>query len=1400
MSDDAVTDTPEEAPSARPSAGRRVGKWLLRIAVAVAIVIAAGVAVLNSPIGQRFITDQIAKVAPASGLKIKIGRIEGDLYGEAVLHDVVLSDPKGKFLEIPRVELDWRPFNWFTSGLDVRKLVTRRGTLLRLPELNPGDPDAPILPDFDIRIDRLEIDNLTLAAGVAGEQPQKLNLLAKSDIRDGRVYVKADGKLGNQDTLAALIDAEPDADKFDINVDYNAPKGGALATMIGTADGYRARVFGDGSWSKWDGGIYVTRDEARVAALKLTNRSGDYSLLGQVSSEGLLTGLPADALGETVSLAANGTLVDSVLAGNAELIGAALRADADGNVDLAGNSFDDFAVNAVLTDPRLLGPDLLLQGTRLSATIDGPFRDLSIAHELTLERLVSGDTELAGVVQQGTASFDGTRWTVPLDAAVARVVTGNDFADPRLVGGTVGGTVVYTGGKLLSDDLAIRFPGAAADLALRGDVTRGGYALAGPVSLNGLQFDDLGTVDANAKIRFSIGSGVPWKLRANFAGRMPRVTNGTLANLAGDNIRFRGAVGLGGAEALAFNDVRLEASKLRLTLDGRIADGATTLAGNGNHTQYGDFTVEGELAADGPRAVLVFANPLPAAGLIDVRVALSPIENGFGIETSGGSLLGPFDGNLNLFAPEGGPTRVAIERLEVWKTDVTGDITLGDAGASGTLALAGGGLDGTIALAPRGGGQGFDINLLANRASFGGETPISIAQGRIEAAGLLVDGNSTITGSAFAQGITYGNIFVGKLAARTALENGSGDFTASLSGRRGSRFNLQLQGDVAPERFAVSARGDFAGRNISMPRRAVLLKQDNGGWQLQPTQLSYGNGVAIAEGSFGGGGPVAMEVKLSKMPLSLVDVVVADLGLGGTISGLVDFRSNGSGAPVGNARVQVSKLTRSGLVLSSRPVNLALVGNLTAARLDMRAVIDDADGDRLGRVQGRVTNFGSGDGLYERLSRGNLLAQLRYSGPADALWRLAAVDAFDLTGPVRVAADVTGTFENPNVRGSLASENLRLQSSLSGTDITGIKARGNFAGSLLRLTSFAGKAANGGTVSGSGTVDLSGLGPRGPKIDLRAAANNAQLLNGNGISATITGPLRIVSNGLGGTIAGRVKINKAAWKLGTAADDVSLPDIKTREINQRLDVRPSRASSRPWRYLIDAKGSSRIDVDGMGLDSEWGADIILRGTTSDPRIGGEARVVRGQYSFAGTRFELTRGRIVFDASVPVDPRLDILAETETDGLDVQVTVTGNAQSPEIAFSSTPALPEEELLARLLFGGSITSLSATDALQLGAALASLRGDGGGGLDPINSLRTAIGLDRLRIVGADPALNRQTGVALGKNFGRKFYVEIITDGRGYSATELEFRVTRWLSLLAAVSTVGRQSATAEISRDY
>jgi translocation and assembly module TamB len=878
---------------------------------------------------------------------------------------------------------------------------------------------------------------------------------------------------------------------------------------------------------------------------------------------------------------------------------------------------------------------------------------------------------------------------------------------------------------------------------------------------------------------------------------MPRVTNATLANLAGTGIRFGGGLAMGANQPILLNGAYLRASKLQLFADASLrSDGTAVLMGMGSHTEYGDFTVEGTLADDGPRATLVFASPLPAAGLRDVRVALEPIADWFAIDTEGQSTLGPFDGRVNLYMPGGGPTRIAIERMDVWKTSITGELTLADAGVSGALLLAGGGVNGTIGLAPASGGQGFDIQLEARSASFAGATPLIVRRATIDAEGVVGTDRTEVNGTLAAQDISYGSLYIGRIAADASINNGKGSFTASIAGRRQARFVLQVLGDMTPERIAVAAKGEYADRSISMPRRAVLLKQADGGWTLQPTQLNIGGGAAIAEGTFGGEAPAQGKFQFAKMPLSLIDLTGAELALGGTVSGIVEVGSEG-GVPTGNARVMIDNLTRSGLVLSSSPVDLALVAVLSPTVLQARAVVSE-NGEQRGRLQGRIANLAAGGGLMDRLWAGDLFAQLRYNGPAEALWRLAAIDIFDVRGPIALAADVRGTLADPRVRGSLAGDTLRVQSALTGTDVRNLRMRGTFSGSRLQLTSFTGTTGESGQVTGSGVIDIANLATRGPAIDLRLAARDARVLNRSGMAATVSGPIRIVSDGNGGTIAGRLRIESARWRLGGSETARQLPNIATREINLPTNREELRAPGAPWRYLIDARAPSRVAVSGMGLDSEWSADIRLRGTTDDPRIGGEANLVRGGYSFAGTRFELTQGEIHFDDTVPVDPRLDIAAETSVQGLSVTVTVRGSASQPEIAFHSTPPLPEEEVLARLLFGGGVTELSATDALQLGAALASLRG--GSGMDPINRLRASIGLDRLRIVPADPALDRETAIALGKNIGSRFYVEIITDGRGYSATELEFRVTSWLSLLAIISTVGRDGLGAKASKDY
>lgn len=1413
-----MVDAPDLSSPSPSSSRRRWGKrlgWLLALLLA-PFLLAAGF--LATPIGKRFIADQIAAAAPASGLRFQVGRIEGDVYSKAVLRSVVVSDSKGVFLTIPEVHLDWRPLQWLWSGLDIRAVTTRRGRLERLPELLPGDPDAPLLPDFDIRIDSFTIENLVIAKGVATAQDERADVTAKVDIRQGRALVDATARLGAQDRIAVLIDAEPDGDRFDLESDYLAPAGGVLAGLAGFEAGYSAKVAGDGTWARWRGVAVARRIDAAadrgkiaapVAAFQITNDAGRYGVIGQVRPGLNDATLIGRAVGETLSLAASFTLNDSVIEGRAAAVSRAFDLRSGGVVDLADKMVDGARVMLTMRDPDLLGDGVRLEGAKLAANLSGGFNDLTIRHRIDVAQLDVSGILASGLVQEGSARFDGTALSVPMAVTAERVTTGNAFADARLIKGRMGGVLVYDFARqrLDADNGRIVFPGLEARLALRGDVAAGAYALAGPVTMRDLKIDGAGDITANAKLLAKFGPTVPWSLRANLAGVLNRIANATIVNLAGEQIRFNGALGMGAGQPVVLREVEVASARLNARLDSKLVPGSdgtrTTLAGSGRQADYGRFTFDAEIAADGPRAVLVLADPYPAAALKDVRVALAPSAQGFGLDVAGESLLGPFAGALELVLPEAAPIRIAINRLNVYRTNITGNVVLGDAGITGDLRLAGGGVDGTLAFRPQtggGGGVGFAVDLAARNAAFGGETAISIARADIAATGRFSDANTRVDADISATGFEYGALSIANLSAKAAIENGRGKITGTVAGRRADRFALNFDANIAPAQIAAVVRGQYGSAAITMPRRAVLTALDGGGWRLAPAQIGFASGYAIAEGTFGGT-ETAASVKLARMPLRLLDLAGANLGLGGRLSGTIDYRQQGRAAPSATARVQIDRFSRAGLVLSSKPINVLGVIDLSPERLTAAGRLLEGDEGR-GDVALRITGLDADGALTDRLMRGRLDARLAFDGAAETLWRLAAIEAFDLTGPVAIAARATGTIAAPRITGTLASDDLKVESAVTGTRLDKVTARGKFAGSRLELTRFAGVTPGGGTISGSGVIDLAGISAtRGPTLDLRAAVKGGRLLDTNGLEATITGPLRIVSSGLGGTIAGRVRVDRARWVLGIAAEDVALPEIATREINGENGRGRTQISRRDtaWRYLINASAPSRVVVDGMGLESEWGIDIALRGTVNDPRIGGTARLVRGDYTFAGTRFDLTRGRILFDENGPIDPRLDILAEASRSGTNVDIAITGNAQSPVIAFSSDPALPEEEILARLLFGGSVTSLSATDAVQLAAALASLQG-GGGGLDPIGELRKSIGLDQLRVIGADALTGRGTGIAIGKNIGRRLYVELVTDGRGYSATQVEYRITSWLALLGTVSTIGRDSILAEISRDY
>ena len=86
---------------------------------------------------------------------------------------------------------------------------------------------------------------------------------------------------------------------------------------------------------------------------------------------------------------------------------------------------------------------------------------------------------------------------------------------------------------------------------------------------------------------------------------------------------------------------------------------------------------------------------------------------------------------------------------------------------------------------------------------------------------------------------------------------------------------------------------------------------------------------------------------------------------------------------------------------------------------------------------------------------------------------------------------------------------------------------------------------------------------------------------------------------------------------------------------------------------------------------------------------------------------------------------------------------------------------------------------------------MAGRGGGGLNPLGKLRGASGLSRLRILGADERTGRGTALSAGFYISNDIYLELITDARGFTATQLEVALSKSLSVLSQAGSFGSSS---------
>ncbi len=1380
---------------------RTIGKWVGFALLAVVLLIGLALLGLNTGPGRRLIASQISSFKTESGLNFRVGRIDGSIYGQMTLRDVRVADPKGVFLTAPTIAVDWRPFGYLRNHVDVRNLAVPSMTLARNPQLKavPSDPDAPILPDLDIDIDRLSIARAVIGPAVAGST-RVLNVTGAVHIADRRaqldtkIMALSGGGIRGGDRLTLVLDAVPDDNRLVLNGRLSAPAGGALAGMLNLTKPVQVQLEGKGSWQAWNGKLLGTLGGSSLANLTLTARNGTFAVKG-VTHPGLYLAGPVERLtapGLAIDLTSK---LDQRRADTRLMLRSdALAVMATGMIDLGKSRFDDVTVEARLMTPGAIAPNLVGRDVLARLALDGPFATPTIDYKVRAAMIGFGETRVENVYAEGLARVDAKRILVPLNARARRVTGLNPAIGGLLTNVSINGDIAFSGDTILSDNLKIRSDRVNATAIVLADLSSGRYTGGLNGRIDNYRIESLGVVDLETDAKLLTAPGGGFAIKGRVIAQTKLIFNEGARTFLGGNALVKTNFKVGEDGGLSFDGLRMTAPQFRITRGSGSYDPAGRILVNADaySTVYGPLTARVTGTINEPQVQLRAPRPGVGVGLVDLDARVRGSGGAYAVTATGGTDYGPF--SADVIVRPGATLNIDVRRVRFAGVNANGQIQQTRAGPfAGRLRFAGSGLTGSLLLANQNGLQRADVDARANSAKIPGTVDFTIGRAIIKASVVLAD-KPQIVADAQVADLRYGSFILSSARAKVNYAGGSGTAQAVASGSSSVPFQIAANARLSPRDWLIGLKGQANG--IAFRSNGPLhIQPVAAGYRLLPSRIDFSKGSIRLEGDYGRG--TNLRARVEGFDLSVLNAVAPSMGFGGTATGSVDFTQASSNAvPTVDARMTISNFTRASLTATSTPVDIVVASKLDASGGTLRALIRRG-GVAIGRVVANLRPLGGGASWSDRLLAAPLSGGIRYSGPAGVPFSLAGLAGQQLTGPIAIAADFSGRVNAPRLNGIVRADRLTYDNENTGTRLSNLALQGRFNNDRLEIVSLQAKAGEG-TVNAQGTIGLSSAA--GFPIDLKAKLDNARLAKSDAFGATATGNIRITNGPGGGLIRGTLVIPEARYKIirQGSSEVPELAGVRRKSDRKRTAATPPPAIG-AFKLDLRIRADNRLFVSGMGLESEWSMDLRVAGTNLAPTVSGRLDLVRGTYSFSGKQFEVTRGIIRFQGGDLADPVIDIQASTTTNGITAIINVAGTGSRPRVSFTSSPVLPQDEVLSRLLFGSSPSNLSALEALQLASALNSLRGSGGG-LNPLGKLRSAVGFDRLRILGADDATGRGSALAAGKYLTDDIYIEIVTDARGFTATQLELALTKSLSVLSQAGSFGGSNVTLRYSKDF
>jgi translocation and assembly module TamB len=1333
---------------------------------------AAGTGFIETPWGKAWLASELSRQLSTPAERVSIAGLSGTLPFDTQIESIVVADSAGPQLTIDDVHLAISGRQLLRGQLAFTALHVRSIDMAR-PSEDSLSPAALINPPLPVTLDGLAIDRLSLGEPVLGAA-MTLRVRGSFELHSGRANAAFAIRQSDGDASADLRLAY-DGTRLGVTATATEPAGTLMQAILKSAGPLPLdlHVTGSGPLDDWRGDASLAVGSAASAQFAVSVAGDEPHHLTLAGTANVAALLPE----KLRSLAQGAVAVDAeadvgtetialdrlALSGPMRLFARGTYAWGSGAIGgRATFALDDVAPLALLLDRPLSGSATLvldLGGTLdapeanavlNAASLETPGLGLAAAHA-ALHAAREGDSQIA---LSGRGVFSGIA-AAALPPDMARSLAW------RFAGRLDTDAESLTLDRFTADDAgaSLEAKAAASPAGVSGTLD---FTLADLAQFDGGSF--AGRLEASAG--FHAGADGAGSAVVSGALLDPHGA-GQIDALLGPKVAFAATIERQPDGALAAHDATLDATGAQMSA-------SATRDANGQ--------IAADFSASVPRLALLDPEVVgavtakariegPEDALHAVVTLDAPHIDAYGrpIDAAHAQLdlprLSPAHGRIvSTMRVAGLPLEVSANGALDGRSFALDHIALSSAGArlDGSIKIAGsaiaGSLDGTAPdLAPFSKLAGVR---LAGRASLEGR----IAGNRYDAVAQVTGlGAASATAERVRLAASVIDPFVHPQGGVTLVVAGGamGDvrldraelvahveaparyaITLSAAGTTGEPFSLGANASVgfnqngATELRVAKLDGELGRAPVKLTQPLIFAWRA-GAAQFSGLALEAGGGSLTGDGALEPGGRIALHLLAKDLSLHAL-AGIADK----EAEGALGFEANISGtrrAPQGKLVVDGEGVRFAPRQQPNMPaVGLVMSLDWHAGRVDVAGRLAGPQGGAIG-WNGSVPLAMPATGFVPFLPRDGAVAfRLEGNGDLAPVADLLPLGDDRLAGKFAVELSVDGTVGAPDAKGRLTVTGARYENILTGAVLDGLDFALVGNRDRLVLEDFSANDGGKGTLRLKGAVDLA-ASPL-PKFELDGQLSHFRAMRRDEGTATASGTFTLAGSVAAPVLRAAITIDEADLsvpeRLAPALQPVPVVKIDS-ATGTTVSATNQPAAPSPLETLaldVTVTLPGKTFVRGRGLDSEWRGKVTVQGTSHAPILKGQLDVVQGTYNFVGVTFVLSKGAISFTGGNKIDPAVAIEATAQSTGVTAIVDISGTATQPTIKLSSEPALPRDEILARVLFGTSMSQISPTEGLQLASAAASLAG--GQSLDVLGKLRRGLGLDRLAL-GAAPS---------------------------------------------------------------